>query len=188
VRAGGPLRQPSCARARALAGGLARAARGLRALADALAGGHAVRGAPAVVAEGGVPGRPARHCRGRALALGAHRGRPRGLRGRAGASAWDTIVAAILRGARPAHHAGLARSPAGSRRRHGWSRRPQRHRAGAFHRVAGRAAPGGAAALADADPATSSPSWGAAGAWLLGAATVACRLRAISRIAQVGGW
>ena len=80
---------------------LARAApAAARALADALAGGHAVRGALAVAAEGGVPGR------GRRASCARRPARWRSARGprtsssacaRArGAPAWDTIVAAIL--------------------------------------------------------------------------------------------
>jgi tight adherence protein B len=68
-----------------------------RALADALAGGHAVRGAVAQAAAGGVPGAAGRELAGaaRALALGA--GTPDVLaRLRAGGPAWETIVAAIL--------------------------------------------------------------------------------------------
>jgi tight adherence protein B len=70
-----------------------------RALADALAGGHAVRGAVAVAAEGGVPGAAGRELRaaGRALGLGAPTERVLDdLRARAADPAWDTIVAAIL--------------------------------------------------------------------------------------------
>jgi tight adherence protein B len=79
---------------------LARAApAAARALADALAGGHAVRGALAVAAEGGVPGAAGAELRAAAgaLALGARTEDVlERLRGRAGAPAWDTIVAAIL--------------------------------------------------------------------------------------------
>jgi tight adherence protein B len=70
-----------------------------RALADALAGGHAVRGALAVAAEGGVPGAAGGElvAAGRALALGARTEDVlEALRGRARDPAWDTIVAAIL--------------------------------------------------------------------------------------------
>jgi tight adherence protein B len=70
-----------------------------RALADALAGGHAVRGALAVAAEGGVPGAAGREvaAAGRALALGARTEDVlEALRRRAADPAWDTIVAAIL--------------------------------------------------------------------------------------------
>jgi tight adherence protein B len=70
-----------------------------RALADALAGGHAVRGALAVAAAGGVPGAAGGElaAAGRALALGARTDDVlETLRRRAGDPAWDTIVAAIL--------------------------------------------------------------------------------------------
>jgi tight adherence protein B len=70
-----------------------------RALADALVGGHAVRGALAVAAEGGVPGAAGRElaAAGRALALGARTEDVlEALRRRAADPAWDTIVAAIL--------------------------------------------------------------------------------------------
>jgi tight adherence protein B len=70
-----------------------------RALADALAGGHAVRGALAVAAEGGVPGAAGRElaAAARALALGARTEDVlEALRVRAANRAWDTIVAAIL--------------------------------------------------------------------------------------------
>jgi tight adherence protein B len=70
-----------------------------RALADALAGGHAVRGALTVAAEGGVPGAAGRELAAvaRALALGARTEDVlEDLRLRAGDRAWDTIVAAIL--------------------------------------------------------------------------------------------
>jgi tight adherence protein B len=70
-----------------------------RALADALAGGHAVRGALGVAAEGGVPGAAGRELSSaaRALALGARTEEVlERLRARARDPAWDTIVAAIL--------------------------------------------------------------------------------------------
>ena len=70
-----------------------------RALADALAGGHSVRGAVGVAAEGGVPGAAARELRSAAsaLALGARTDDVlERLRGRARDPAWETIVAAIL--------------------------------------------------------------------------------------------
>jgi tight adherence protein B len=70
-----------------------------RALADALAGGHAVRGALGVAAEGGVPGAAGRELSSaaRALALGAGTEDVlERLRTRARDPAWDTIVAAIL--------------------------------------------------------------------------------------------
>jgi tight adherence protein B len=70
-----------------------------RAMADALAGGHAVRGALAVAADGGVAGAAGRElaAAGRALALGARTADVlEALRLRARDPAWDTIVAAIL--------------------------------------------------------------------------------------------
>jgi tight adherence protein B len=71
-----------------------------RALADALAGGHAVRGAIAVVArDGGVPGAAggALAHAARALALGDRTDDVlEQLRRRAAGPAWDAIVAAIL--------------------------------------------------------------------------------------------
>jgi tight adherence protein B len=70
-----------------------------RALADALAGGHAVRGALAAAAQGGVPGAAGRElaAASRALALGARTDDVlEDLRRRAADRAWDTIVAAIL--------------------------------------------------------------------------------------------
>jgi tight adherence protein B len=70
-----------------------------RALADALAGGHAIRGAFAVAAEGGVPGAAGRELRAasHALALGARTEDVlEHVRSRAADPAWDTIAAAIL--------------------------------------------------------------------------------------------
>jgi tight adherence protein B len=70
-----------------------------RALADALGGGHAVRGALGVAAEGGVPGAAGRElsAASRALELGARTEDVlERLRARAADPAWDTIVAAIL--------------------------------------------------------------------------------------------
>ena len=70
-----------------------------RALADALAGGHSVRGALGAAAEGGVPGAAGRElsCAARALALGAGTEDVlERLRSRASDPAWETIVAAIL--------------------------------------------------------------------------------------------
>jgi tight adherence protein B len=70
-----------------------------RALAEALAGGHSVRGALGVAAEGGVPGAAGREllAAARALALGARTDDVlEGLRTRARDPAWETIVAAIL--------------------------------------------------------------------------------------------
>jgi tight adherence protein B len=70
-----------------------------RALADALAGGHSVRGAIGVAAEGGVPGAAGRELcvAAHALALGARTDDVlERLRGRVRDPAWETIVAAIL--------------------------------------------------------------------------------------------
>jgi tight adherence protein B len=70
-----------------------------RALADALAGGHAVRGALGVAAEGGVPGAAGRELQAAASALALGAGTEEVLervRARAGDRAWDSIVAAIL--------------------------------------------------------------------------------------------
>jgi len=70
-----------------------------RALADALAGGHSVRGALGAAAEGGVPGAAGRElsAAAQALALGARtEGVLERVRLRAGDPAWETIVAAIL--------------------------------------------------------------------------------------------
>src|SRR4051794_24482632 len=71
-----------------------------RALADALAGGHSIRGALAAAAAGesvpGVAGAELRRC-ARALDLGERTERVlEGLRERAQDAAWDTIVAATL--------------------------------------------------------------------------------------------
>jgi tight adherence protein B len=70
-----------------------------RAVADALSGGHAVRGALGVAAEGGVGGAAGRQlsAAARALQLGARTEDVlERLRARAADPAWDTIVAAIL--------------------------------------------------------------------------------------------
>jgi tight adherence protein B len=79
---------------------LARGAPGAaRALADALAGGHSVRGALGVAAEGGVAGAAGRELfsAARALALGAGTDEVlERMRARARDPAWETIVAAIL--------------------------------------------------------------------------------------------
>jgi tight adherence protein B len=87
------------ARARRYAAGLRRGApEAARALADALASGHSVRGAIAAAAPG-VPG-PAGHELGvaaRALALGEPAAEVlERLRRRASGAAWDTLVAGIL--------------------------------------------------------------------------------------------
>lgn len=70
-----------------------------RAMADALAGGHSIRGALAAAAGGGVPGAAGGELRAtaRALALGERTDDVlEALRRRAGDPAWETIVAAIL--------------------------------------------------------------------------------------------
>jgi tight adherence protein B len=70
-----------------------------RSLADALAGGHSVRGAIGVAAEGSMPGAAGRELSSaaRALALGAGTEAVLvRLRARARDPAWETIVAAIL--------------------------------------------------------------------------------------------
>ena len=71
-----------------------------RAIADALAGGHSLRGAvSAAAAEGGVPGPAGRELAAcaRAVALGAPtEDALEGLRVRAGGGPWDTLVAAML--------------------------------------------------------------------------------------------
>jgi tight adherence protein B len=70
-----------------------------RALADALAGGHSVRGALGAASEGGVPGAAGRELSSaaRALHLGAATDEVlERLRARARDPAWETIVAAIL--------------------------------------------------------------------------------------------
>jgi tight adherence protein B len=87
------------ARRRVYSRGLERgASTAARALADALAAGHAVRGAIAVAGEGvaGAAGVELRRTAA-ALALGVPtEGALEALRRRAGSPAWDTIVAAIL--------------------------------------------------------------------------------------------
>jgi tight adherence protein B len=70
-----------------------------RALADALAGGHSVRGAVGAAAEADLPGAVGEELRRAAHALAV--GEPTGtvleaLRGRARDPAWDTLVAAVL--------------------------------------------------------------------------------------------
>jgi tight adherence protein B len=200
--AGGPLGVGRLVRARRerWRAELARAAPGVaRALADALAGGHAVRGALALVAEGGVRGAAGAELRAaaRALALGARTEDVlERLRGRARAPAWDTIVAAILlqRDA-GGDLAGLLRSIAGGLEEAARVEADARSATAQARFTAWLVAllPIGAAALAElADPgyvvtlvrAPLAP-------WLLGAAAV-CQLVAcvlISRIARVAeGW
>jgi tight adherence protein B len=200
--AGGPLGVGRLVRARRGRWGadLARAAPGAaRALADALAGGHAVRGALAVVAEGGVPGAAGAELRAaaRALALGARTEDVlERLRGRAAAPAWDTIVAAILlqRDA-GGDLAGLLRSIAGGLEEAARVEADARSATAQARFTAWLVAllPVGAAALAElADPGYVGTLVRAPMApWLLGAAAlcqlVACAL--IGRIARVGeGW
>jgi tight adherence protein B len=200
--AGGPLAVGRLMRARRdrWQADLARAAPGAaRALADALAGGHAVRGALAVLAEGGMPGAAgAELCAAaRALALGARTEDVlERLRGRADAPAWDTIVAAILlqRDA-GGDLAGLLRSIAGALEE---AARVEADARGATAQARFTAwlvalLPVGAAVLAElVDPRYVATLVRAPLApWLLGAAAacqlVACTL--ISRIARVGeGW
>ena len=200
--AGGPLGVGRLVRARRerWRADLARAAPGTaRALADALAGGHAVRGALAVVAEGGVPGAAGAELRAaaRALALGARTEDVlERLRGRAGAPAWDTIVAAILlqRDA-GGDLAGLLRSIAGGLEEAARVEADARSATAQARFTAWLVAllPVGAAVLAElADPGYVATLVRAPLApWLLGAAAI-CQLAAcalISRIARVGeGW
>ena len=200
--AGGPLGVGRLVRARRerWRSDLARAAPGAaRALADALAGGHAVRGALAVVAEGGVPGAGGAELRAaaRALALGARTEEVlERLRLRAGAPAWDTIVAAILlqRDA-GGDLAGLLRSIAGGLEESARVEADARSATAQARFTAWLVAllPVGAAALvALADPGYAAALLRAPLApWLLGAAAV-CQLLAcvlINRIARVGeGW
>jgi tight adherence protein B len=197
--AGGPLGVGRLVRARRerWRAELARAAPGAaRALADALAGGHAVRGALAVVADGGVPGAAGAELRAaaRALALGARTEDVlERLRGRAGAPAWDTIVAAILlqRDA-GGDLAGLLRSIAGGLEEAARVEADARSATAQARFTAWLVAllPVGAAALAEmADPGYVVTLLRAPLApWLLGAAAV-CQLAAsalINRIARVG--
>jgi tight adherence protein B len=176
---------------------LARGAPGAaRALADALAGGHSVRGALGVAAEGGVPGPAGRELSSaaRALALGAGTDEVlERLRARARDPAWETIVAAILLQREAGGDlAGLLRSIA--------ARLEDAARVEAEARSATAQArftawlvallPVGAAALAElADPGYVVTLLRAPLApWLLGAAAV-CQLAAcalINRIARVG--
>jgi tight adherence protein B len=108
----GALRARRRAYARALHRGAAGAA---RALADALAAGHAVRGAIAAAGDG-VPGAAGVELRrtGAALALGeATEAALEALRRRAGTGAWDTIVTGIqLQRAAGGDLAGLLRDVA----------------------------------------------------------------------------
>jgi tight adherence protein B len=197
--AGGPLGVGRLVRARRerWRAELVRAAPGAaRALADALAGGHAVRGALAVVAEGGVPGAAGAELRAaaRALALGARTEAVlERLRGRAGAPAWDTIVAAILlqRDA-GGDLAGLLRSIASGLEEAARVEADARSATAQARFTAWLVAllPVGAAALAElADPGYVVTLLRAPLApWLLGAAAV-CQLAAcalINRIARVG--
>jgi tight adherence protein B len=170
-----------------------------RALADALAGGHAVRGALAVVAEGGVTGAAGAELRAaaRALVLGARTEDVlERLRARARAPAWDTIVAAILlqRDA-GGDLAGLLRSIAAGLEESARVEADARSATAQARFTAWLVAllPVGAAALAElADPGFALALLRAPLApWLLGAAAV-CELLAcvlINRIARVGeGW
>jgi tight adherence protein B len=200
--AGGPLGVGRLVRARRerWRADLARAAPGAaRALADALAGGHAVRGALALVADGGVPGAARAELRAaaRALALGARTEDVlERLRGRAGAPAWDTIVAAILlqRDA-GGDLARLLRSIADGLEEAARVEADARSATAQARFTAWLVAllPVGAAVLAElADPGYVATLVRAPLApWLLGAAAV-CQLAAcalISRIARVGeGW
>jgi len=100
--AGGPWvvrRALAARRARWRADLAAGAAPAARALADALAGGHAVHGALAAAAGGGVPGAAGGELRAAAaaLALGSRTDDVlERLRQRAADPGWDTIVAAVL--------------------------------------------------------------------------------------------
>jgi tight adherence protein B len=179
---------------------VARAAPGAaRALADALAGGHAVRGALAVVADGGVPGAGGAELRAaaRALALGARTDDVlERLRRRAGVPAWDTIVAAVLlqRDA-GGDLAGLLRAIAGGLEEAARVEADARSATAQARFTAWLVAllPVGAAALVElADPGYVVTLLRAPLApWLLGAAAI-CQLAAcalISRIARPGeGW
>ena len=114
-----------------------------RAMADALAGGHAIRGAmTAAGTAGGVPGAAGAELRDAAHAFELGERTEvvlERLRRRAADPRWDTIVAAILlqreAGGDLARLLREHRHRAGGRRaRRG--RRPQPHGAGALHRVA----------------------------------------------------
>jgi tight adherence protein B len=197
--AGGPLAVGRLVRARheRWRAELARAAPvAARALADALAGGHAVRGALAVVAEGGVPGAAGAELRAaaRALALGARTDDVLArLRTRARAPAWDTIVAAIgLQREAGGDLAGLLRSIAAGLEDAARVEADARSATAQARFTAWLVAllPVGAAALAElADPGFVLALLRAPLApWLLGAAAV-CELLAcvlIGRIARVG--
>jgi tight adherence protein B len=209
----GPLAGAACAAAGPLALGrlvrsrrerwradLARGApHAARALADALAGGHAVRGALAAAAEGGVPGAAGRELAAavRALALGARTDDVlEDLRRRAADRAWDTIVAAILlqRDA-GGDLAGLLRSIASGLEEAARVEADARSATAQARFTAWLVAllPVGAALLAElAQPGYVGALLGAPLApWLLGAAAI-CQLLAfalIHRIARVGdGW
>ena len=197
--AGGPLGAGRLVRARRerWRAELARAAPGAaRALADALAGGHAVRGALAVVAEGSVPGAAGAELRAaaRALALGARTEDVlERLRGRAAAPAWDTIVgASLLQRDAGGDLAGLLRSIAAGLEEAARVEADARSATAQARFTAWLVAllPVGAAALAElADPGYVVTLLRAPLApWLLGAAAV-CQLAAcalINRIARVG--
>jgi tight adherence protein B len=170
-----------------------------RALADALAGGHAVRGALAVAADGGVTGAAGRElaAAGRALALGAGTEDVlEALRRRAADPAWDTIVAAILLQREAGGDlAGLLRSIAGGLEEAARMEADARSATAQARFTAWLVAllPVGAATLAElARPGYVGDLLGAPLApWLL-AAAAACQLVAcvlIRRIARVGvGW
>jgi tight adherence protein B len=167
-----------------------------RAVADALSGGHAVRGALGVAAEGGVPGAAGRElsAAARALQLGARTEDVlERLRARAADPAWDTIVAAILlqRDA-GGDLAGLLRSIAAGLEEATRLEADARSATAQARFTAWLVAllPLGAAALAElADPGyVVTLARAPLAPWLLGAAAV-CELLAcalISRIARVG--
>ncbi len=167
-----------------------------RALADALAGGHGVRGALAVVAEGGVPGAAGRELAAAAgaLALGARtEDALERLRARAASPAWDTLVAAIaLQREAGGDLAALLRSIAGGLEEAARVEADARAATAQARFTAWLVAllPVGAASLAAlAHPGSLASLAAAPGApWLLGAAA-ACQLVAwtlIRRIARVG--
>jgi tight adherence protein B len=167
-----------------------------RAVADALSGGHSVRAAPAVAADGGVPGAAGRElaAAGRALALGAGTEAVfERLRRRARDPAWDTIVAAILLQREAGGDlAGLLRSIAGGLEEAARVEADARSATAQARFTAWLVVllPVGAAALAE----LARPGYAAGllraplAPWLLGAAAV-CQLVAslmIRRIARVG--